>query len=61
MARLVEHEDRNQVVLLPERLDDFVAEDKPVRVVDALVSEQVDAMKKNGMPLTWQRQVRQGQ
>ncbi len=39
MARFVEGEDRNQVALLPECLDDFVAEDNPVRVVDAFVSE----------------------
>lgn len=39
MARFVEGDDRNQVTLLPECLDDFVAEDNPVRVVDAFVSE----------------------
>jgi len=39
MARFVEGEDRNQVALLPECLDDFVAEDNPVRVVDAFVGE----------------------
>ncbi len=39
MARFVEGEDRSQVALLPECLDDFVAEDNPVRVVDAFVSE----------------------
>jgi transposase len=38
-ARFVEGEDRSQVALLPECLDDFVAEDNPVRVVDAFVSE----------------------
>lgn len=39
MARFVEGEDRSQVALLPECLDDFVAEDNPVRVVDAFVGE----------------------
>lgn len=39
MGRFVEGEDRSQVALLPECLDDFVAEDNPVRVVDAFVSE----------------------
>jgi transposase len=39
MAGFVEGNDRNQVTLLPECLDDFVAEDNPVRVVDAFVSE----------------------
>ena len=39
MAHFVEGQDRNQVALLPECLDDFVTEDNPVRVVDAFVSE----------------------
>jgi len=39
MGRFIEGEDRNQVTLLPECLDDFIAEDNPVRVVDAFVEE----------------------
>jgi transposase len=39
MARFVEGDDRSQVALLPECLDDFVADDNPVRVVDAFVGE----------------------
>ncbi len=39
MARFVEGEDRSQVALLPECLDDFVAEDNPVRVIDAFIGE----------------------
>ena len=39
MSRFVEGQDRQQVTLLPECLDDFVAEDNPVRVVDAFVEE----------------------
>ena len=39
MPRFVEGQDRQQVTLLPECLDDFIAEDNPVRVVDAFVSE----------------------
>ena len=39
MARFIEGQDRQQVTLLPECLDDFIAEDNPVRVVDAFVSE----------------------
>ena len=35
MTRFVEGVDRSQVALLPESLDDFVAEDNPVRVIDA--------------------------
>lgn len=39
MKRFIEGEDRSQVTLLPECLDDFIAEDDPVRVVDAFVEE----------------------
>ena len=39
MKRFIEGEDRSQVRLLPECLDDFIAEDNPVRVVDAFVEE----------------------
>ena len=39
MKRFVEGEDRTQVALLPERLDDYVAADNPVRVIDAFVGE----------------------
>lgn len=37
MGRFVEGEDRSQSTLLPERLDDYVREDNPVRVVDVFV------------------------
>ena len=37
MSRFVEGQDRLQVTLLPECPDDFVAEDNPIRVVDAFV------------------------
>lgn len=37
MGRFVEGEDRSQSTLLPERLDDYVTEDNPVRVVDEFV------------------------
>ncbi|MBB3182234.1 IS1182 family transposase [Variovorax sp. Sphag1AA] len=39
MKRFIEGEDRTQVTLLPECLDDFIAEDNSVRVVDAFVDE----------------------
>jgi len=39
MTRFIQGEDRAQVALLPECLDDFVAEDNPVRVIDAFISE----------------------
>jgi hypothetical protein len=33
MTRFVQGEDRRQGILLPEYLDDYVAEDSPVRVM----------------------------
>ena len=39
MSRFIEGEDRNQATLLPGCLDDFIAEDNPVRAVDAFVDE----------------------
>ncbi len=37
MPRFVEGEDRSQAKLFPERLDDYIAEDNPVRLVEAFV------------------------
>ncbi|MGF6287805.1 transposase [Pseudomonas silensiensis] len=39
MKRFIEGEARTQVTLLPEYLDDYVAEENPVRVVDVFVDE----------------------
>jgi len=39
MKRFIEGECRAQSTLLPERLDDWIAEDNPVRAVDAFVDE----------------------
>ena len=39
MRRFIEGEDRAQITLLPECLDDYIAEDNPVRAVDAFVEE----------------------
>ena len=39
MKRFIEGEDRSQVTLLPECLDDYIGEDNPVRVVDVFVDE----------------------
>jgi len=39
MKRFIEGEDRSQSTLFPERLDDYVDEDNPVRVVDVFVEE----------------------
>ena len=39
MKRFVEGEDRHQSTLFPERMDDWVREDNPVRVIDVFVDE----------------------
>jgi transposase len=39
MPRFIEGQDRQQVTLMPECLDDFIAENNTVRVVDAFVGE----------------------
>ena len=39
MKRFIQGEDRTQGILLPELLDDYVAETNPVRVVDVFVDE----------------------
>ena len=39
MKRFIEGEERNQASLMPEFLDDYIAEDNPVRAVDAFVEE----------------------
>ena len=37
MKRFVEGQDRSQLILLPDCLDDYVGEDNPVRIVDAFL------------------------
>lgn len=39
MSGFIEGENRSQATLFPERLDDYVAEDNPVRVIDVFVDE----------------------
>ncbi len=39
MKRFIEDEDRTQLTLLPECLNDYVAEDNPVRVVEVFVDQ----------------------
>jgi transposase len=39
MKRFVEGEDRNQVTLLPECLDDYIEAENPVRVIEVFVDE----------------------
>lgn len=43
MSRFIVGADRQQVTLLPECLDDFVAEDNTVRIVDVFSNEVVQA------------------
>ncbi|MGH8610752.1 MAG: IS1182 family transposase [Gammaproteobacteria bacterium] len=39
MKRFVEGEDRTQSALFPERLDEYISEDNPVRIIEAFVDE----------------------
>jgi len=39
MKRFIEGSDRSQISLFPERLEDYVADDNPVRVVDGFVDQ----------------------
>jgi transposase len=39
MKRFIEGETRSQAVLFPDHLDDWIAEDNPVRVIDVFVDE----------------------
>ena len=39
LKRFIEGENRTQSVLFPERLDDYIGEDNPVRALDCLVDE----------------------
>ena len=39
MGRFIEGSERRQRLLLPDCIDDYVAEDSPVRVVDMFVDE----------------------
>ncbi|MGF6296383.1 transposase [Paraburkholderia youngii] len=39
MKRFVEGDDRKQVALLPECVDDYIGQDNPVRIIDVFVDE----------------------
>ena len=39
MKRFIQGEDRSQSTLLPECLDDYIADDNPVRVIEVFVDE----------------------
>ncbi len=38
MSGFIEGENRHQSVLFPERLDDYIAEDSAVRVIDVFIA-----------------------
>ena len=39
MSGFIEGEDRHQVTLFPESLDEYIAEDNAVRVIDVFIDE----------------------
>ncbi len=39
MKRFVEEHDRTQATLFPERLDDYISPENPIRVIDAYVEK----------------------
>jgi transposase len=39
MSGFIQGEDRHQATLFPESLDEYVAEDSPVRVIDVFVDD----------------------
>ena len=39
MSRFIEGERREQATLFPERIDDYISQENPVRVVNAFVDE----------------------
>ena len=41
MKRFIQGQDRTQSILLPELLDEYIAEDNPVRVIDVFVDQLV--------------------
>jgi hypothetical protein len=55
MSRFVQGADRRRQTLLPECLDDYVAGDNPVRVVDVFIDElDLRGLGFEGMtPVTW--------
>lgn len=39
MKRVIEGDNRQQITLLPESLDEYIAEENPVRVVDLFIDQ----------------------
>jgi hypothetical protein len=49
MKRFIEGDDRRQITLLPESLEDYVSEENPIRAVEALV-EALDQHLQSRLP-----------
>jgi hypothetical protein len=59
MKRFIEGENRSQSTLFPERLDDYIAEDNPVRAIEVFVDElDLDQLGFDGMQPESHRQAR---
>ena len=64
MTRFVIGDDRSQSTLFPERLDDYLSEDNPVRAIDVFVDEldlgklvlgALSRKRQEGRPITRRR------
>jgi transposase len=55
MTRFVVGDDRSQSTMFPERLDDYLPEDNPVRAIDVFV-DKLDLAKRGGAALSRRRQ-----
>jgi transposase len=54
MKCFVEGEDRSQSTLFPERFEDYIAEDNPVRVIEVFVEElDLNLLGFEGMQPDW--------
>ena len=53
MSGFIKGADRNQSTLFPEKLDDYVAEESAVRVIDVFVDELVLAVLQRGVRHRW--------
>jgi hypothetical protein len=55
MTRFVVGDDRSQSTMFPERLDDYLPEDNPVRAIDVFV-DKLDLATRGGAALSRRRQ-----
>jgi transposase len=39
MSRFIDEADRSQGTLLPERVDEYISDENPVRVIEAFIGE----------------------